>query len=48
MEGTTIKFPKQLMDSIKAIVESSKLYNDEKDFIEQAIIKQVSKHNKNV
>ena len=38
-----IKINKQLMDNIRILVKKSKLFNDEKDFIEQAIIKQMSK-----
>ena len=39
----TIKINQQLMQSIKAIVEKTKLFADEEDFINQAIIKQLSK-----
>lgn len=43
MEKVTIELPKQLMDSIKALVEKTKLFADEQDFINQAIIKQMAK-----
>ncbi len=39
----TIKINKQLMDNIRILVKKSKLFKDEKDFIEQAIIKQMSR-----
>jgi hypothetical protein len=44
MELTDIKIPKQLMESIKAVVDKTKLFVDEEDFISQAIIKQISKY----
>lgn len=43
MEKENIELPKQLLDNIRIIVNKTKLYVDEKDFIEQAIIKQISK-----
>ena len=43
MEKEAIELPKQLLDNIRIIVNKTKLYIDEKDFIEQAIIKQISK-----
>jgi hypothetical protein len=43
VETEKIELPKQLMDSIRKIVEETKLFIDEKDFITQAVIKQVSK-----
>tara|TARA_Y100000310_G_C20503314_1_gene725127 strand:+ start:451 stop:597 length:147 start_codon:yes stop_codon:yes gene_type:complete len=43
METETIELPKKLIDNIKKIVISTKLFADEKDFINQAIIKQISK-----
>ena len=39
----TIKINKQLMQSIKIIVEKTKMFHDEEDFINQAILKQISK-----
>jgi hypothetical protein len=44
MEVVDIKIPKQLMASIKAVVDKTKLFADEEDFISQAIIKQISKY----
>jgi len=44
LETVEIKLPKQLIDSIKAVVEKTKLFVDEEDFITQAIIKQISKY----
>lgn len=43
MEKENIELPKQLLDNIRIIVNKTKLYADERDFIEQAIIKQISK-----
>jgi hypothetical protein len=39
----TIRINEQLMKSIKAIVQKTKMFQDEEDFINQAIIKQISK-----
>jgi len=44
METIAIKIPKQLMDSVKAVVDKTRLFADEEDFISQAIIKQISKY----
>ncbi len=44
MEVIEIKIPKQLMSSVKAVVDKTKLFVDEEDFISQAIIKQISKY----
>ena len=38
-----IKINAQLMQSIKEIVEKTKIFHDEEDFINQAILKQISK-----
>ena len=43
METETIQIPKQLMDSIRELVKKTKLFADEDDFINQAIIKQMAK-----
>ena len=43
MEKEVIELSKQLLDNIRIIVNKTKLYVDERDFIEQAIIKQISK-----
>ncbi|MEK6835247.1 MAG: hypothetical protein AABX61_03225 [Nanoarchaeota archaeon] len=39
-----IKINQELMKSIKAMVEKTKMFQDEEDFINQAIIKQLSKY----
>jgi len=44
METISVKIPKQLMDSVKAVIDKTKLFADEDDFISQAIIKQISKY----
>ncbi|MCD4760117.1 hypothetical protein K8R33_04485 [archaeon] len=44
METVEIEVPKQLMESVKAVIEKTKLFADEDDFISQAIIKQISKY----
>ena len=44
METVDVKIPKQLMSSVKAVVEKTRLFYDEDDFITQAIIKQISKY----
>jgi Arc/MetJ-type ribon-helix-helix transcriptional regulator len=46
MELETIQLPKQLMDSIRNTISRTNLFADESDFINQAIIKQMSKLNK--
>ena len=43
MESSTIKIPKQIIDSIKEIVEKTDIYVDEADFVQQAIMKQITK-----
>lgn len=44
MEIETIKLPKPLLESIRELIKNTKHFKDETDFIEQAIIKQVSKY----
>ena len=44
METENIKLSKQLVDSIRAVIKKTKLYQDEEDFVNQAIIKQISKY----
>ena len=39
----TIKINEQLMQAIKEIVQKTKMFHDEEDFINQAILKQISK-----
>jgi len=41
--GHTININGQLMQSIRAIVQKTKMFADEEDFINQAILKQISK-----
>ncbi len=43
METEKIEIPKQLMDSIREFVQRTKLFADESDFVNQAIIKQMAK-----
>jgi Arc/MetJ-type ribon-helix-helix transcriptional regulator len=43
MEFETIKLNKSLVENIRTLVRKTKLFRDETDFIEQAIIKQMSK-----
>ena len=43
MEHETIQLPKQLMDNIRVLVKKTNMFQDEVDFINQAIIKQMSK-----
>ena len=43
MEFENVKINRPLMDSVRTLVRKSKLFRDENDFIEQAIIKQMSK-----
>lgn len=38
-----IKINQQLMQAIKEIVNKTKMFHDEEDFINQAILKQISK-----
>ena len=44
METEDIKLPKQLMDNVRVIIENTKLFTDEEDFVTQSIIKQISKY----
>lgn len=39
-----VKLPKQLMDSVRAVIENTKLYANEEDFISQAVVRQISKY----
>jgi len=43
MDFEHVKISKPMMDSIRVVVKKSKLFRDEIDFVEQAIIKQMSK-----
>ncbi|MEK6973745.1 MAG: hypothetical protein AABW41_00665 [Nanoarchaeota archaeon] len=43
MEHENIKINKQLIESVRTLVRKTKMFRDETDFIEQAIIKQMSK-----
>ena len=44
MENKSIELPKQLLDSIQSVVDSTGLFVDIEDFITQAIVKQISKY----
>ena len=43
MESSTIKLSKQVMESIREIIEKTEIYVDEADFVQQAIMKQIAK-----
>ena len=43
METENIELPKQMLDNIRSLIKNTRMFADEKDFIEQAIIKQMSK-----
>jgi len=43
LEIESIDLPKQLVENIRRVVEDTKMFEDELDFINQAIIKQISK-----
>lgn len=43
MDFEVVKISKPMMESIRTVVKKSKLFRDETDFVEQAIIKQMSK-----
>ena len=43
MDIEAVKLNKQLVDSVRAVVKKTRMFRDETDFIEQAIIKQMSK-----
>jgi len=38
-----IEIPEAMIKSIKIIVEKTKMFKDEEDFINQAVLKQISK-----
>ena len=44
MEKENFELPKQLMDNIRAVIDKTKLFIDEEDFITQSIIKQITKY----
>jgi hypothetical protein len=44
MEIEKIELPKQLVDNIRTIVKTTKIFTDEEDFITQAILKQIAKY----
>ena len=44
MEVEIIKLPKQLMNSIRELVRKNKLYQDEQEFVMDAIITQIRKY----
>ena len=43
MKQEIIKLPKQLMNSIRAVIKETGLFKDEEDFISQSIIEQMRK-----
>ena len=43
MDYETIKLSKQMVQNIRILVSKTNLFKDEQDFVEQAIIKQISK-----
>ena len=45
METENIELPRQLVNSIRELVKNTKLYQNENEFIMDAIITQVRKHN---
>lgn len=45
METENIELPRQLVNSIRELVKKNRLYQDENEFIMDAIITQVRKHN---
>ena len=47
METQTIEIPTPIISSIKKIVDDTKLFVDEEDFINQAILKQITKFKPN-
>lgn len=44
MEYEKIELPRELLRSIRVIIEKTKLFEDEKDFINHAIIKELRKY----
>lgn len=44
MEKETFELPKQLMDNVRVVINNTKLFIDEEDFITQSIIKQITKY----
>ena len=44
MEMEEIRLPKQLMDNVRVIIDKTKLFADEEDFITQSIIKRITKY----
>tara|TARA_Y100000310_G_C20387135_1_gene670975 strand:- start:232 stop:369 length:138 start_codon:yes stop_codon:yes gene_type:complete len=44
MEIEDIKLPKQLMDNVRVVIENTKLFTDEEDFVTQAVVKQIAKY----
>jgi len=43
MQTEAIHLPKQLIDNIRSLIKNTNMFKDESDFIEQSIIKQMSK-----
>ena len=44
MEKEILELPKQLMDNIRIVIDKTKLFSDEEDFVTQSIIKQITKY----
>ena len=44
MEIEEVKLPKQLVDNVRLVIENTKLFIDEEDFITQAVVKQIAKY----
>ena len=44
METEEIKLPKQLIDNVRTIIENTKLFENEEDFVTQAVVKQITKY----
>ena len=43
METEQIQLPTQIMDSIRTIIKQTNLFQDESDFVQQAVMKQLTK-----
>jgi len=43
MEQEQIQLPKQIMDSVRIIIERTNIFQDEQDFVQQAVMKQLTK-----
>ena len=43
MSVEQVQMPTQMMDSVRTIVKRTKIFHDEQDFIQQAVMKQLTK-----